>query len=268
MDQTYVKVESVSKVFDTFSGDRIVAIEDISFDIRSGEFISILGPSGCGKSTLLRIIAGLLKQTGGTVTVGGNPVQGPIKGIGFVFQRPVLFDWHKVLANILAPVELSGLRKRDYVDKAYELIRLVKLEGFEDKYPKELSGGMQQRVSIARALILDPEILIMDEPFGALDALTRDQLNLELLKIWSEKQKTILFVTHNIPEAVLLGDRVIVFSERPGRIKAIIPIDLPRPRTIEVKKDKKFGELEVELYKLIAGADDSEIKEPENEGRN
>jgi NitT/TauT family transport system ATP-binding protein len=258
VDQTYVKVESVSKVFDTFSGDRIVAVEDISFDIRSGEFISILGPSGCGKSTLLRIIAGLLKPTAGIVWVGGSRVQGPIKRIGFVFQKPVLFDWYRVLANILAPVELAGLRKRDYLDKAYELIRLVKLEGFEDKYPKELSGGMQQRVSIARALILDPEILIMDEPFGALDALTRDQLNLELLKIWSEKRKTILFVTHNIPEAVLLGDRVIVFSERPGRIKSIIPIDLPRPRSIEVKKNKNFGELEVELYKLIAGSDDSD----------
>ncbi len=266
MDPMYVTVDSVSKVFDTFSGDRIVAIEDISFEIRSGEFIPILGPSGCGKSTLLRIIAGLLKPTGGVVSVGGSPVEGPIKGIGFVFQRPVLFDWYKVLANILAPVQLAGLKRKDYLDKAFELIRLVKLEGFEDKYPKELSGGMQQRVSIARALILDPEILIMDEPFGALDALTRDQLNLELLKIWSEKRKTILFVTHNIPEAVLLGDRVIVFSERPGRIKAILPIDLPRPRTIEVKKDKKFGELEVELYKLIAGSNDSEIKGPKRRG--
>lgn len=261
MDQPYVRVDSVSKVFDTFSGDRIAAIKEVSFDLRSGEFIPILGPSGCGKSTLLRIVAGLLKPTGGTVSVGGSPVQGPIKGIGFVFQKPVLFDWHKVLANILAPVELAGLRKRDYIEKAYELVRLVKLEGFEDKYPKELSGGMQQRVSIARALILDPEILIMDEPFGALDALTRDQLNLELLKVWSEKRKTILFVTHNIPEAVLLGDRVVVFSERPGTIKAIIPIDLPRPRTIEVKKDKKFGELEVELYKLIAGSSDSEFQD-------
>lgn len=266
MDQPYVRVASVSKDFDTFSGDRIAALENVSFDVRPGEFIPILGPSGCGKSTLLRIIAGLLKPTGGIVSVGGNPVQGPIKGIGFVFQKAVLFDWYKVLANILAPAELAGLRKRDYVDKAYELIRLVKLEGFEDKYPKELSGGMQQRVSIARALILDPEILFMDEPFGALDALTRDQLNLELLKIWSEKRKTILFVTHNIPEAVLLGDRVIVLSERPGRIKAIIPIDLSRPRTIEVKKDKKFGELEVELYNLIAGGDGAGIKGAEKEG--
>jgi NitT/TauT family transport system ATP-binding protein len=255
-------VDSISKVFDTFSGDRIVAIEEVSFDIGSGEFIPILGPSGCGKSTLLRIIAGLLKPTGGRVSVGGNPVHGPIKSIGFVFQKPVLFDWYRVLANVLAPVELAGLRKKDYIDKAHELIRLVKLEGFEDKYPKELSGGMQQRVAIARALILDPEILIMDEPFGALDALTRDQLNLELLKIWREKRKTILFVTHNIPEAVLLGDRVVVFSERPGRIKAILPVDLPRPRDIEVKKDKKFGELEVELYKLIAGGGGAE---PEQE---
>ncbi len=266
MDQPYVRVDSVSKVFETFSGDRIVAIEDISFDIRSGEFIPILGPSGCGKSTLLRIVAGLLKPTGGSVSVGGSPVQGPIKGIGFVFQRPVLFEWYRVLANILAPVELAGLRKKDYADKAHELLRLVKLEDFEDKYPKELSGGMQQRVAIARALILDPKILIMDEPFGALDALTRDQLNLELLKIWSAKRKTVLFVTHNIPEAVLLGDRVVVFSERPGRIKAIVPIDLPRPRTIEAKKDRKFGELEVELYKLIAGSDDAGVQGPDKDG--
>jgi NitT/TauT family transport system ATP-binding protein len=258
LDQAYVKVDSVSKVFDTFSGDQIVAIENVSFEIRSGEFIPFLGPSGCGKSTLLRIIAGLLKPTGGAVSVGGAPVEGPIKGIGFVFQKPVLFDWYKVLANVLAPVQLAGLRKKDYLDKARELIRLVKLEGFEDKYPKELSGGMQQRVAIARALILDPEILIMDEPFGALDALTRDQLNLELLKIWREKKKTILFVTHNIPEAVLLGDRVVVFSPRPGRIKAIVPVDLPRPRDIDVKKDKKFGELEVELYKLIAEGENAE----------
>jgi NitT/TauT family transport system ATP-binding protein len=260
VDQPYVRVDSVSKVFDTFSGDRIVAIEEVSFDIRSGEFIPILGPSGCGKSTLLRIIAGLLKPTGGGVSVGGDLVEGPIKGIGFVFQKPVLFDWYRVLANVLAPVELAGLRKKDYVDRAHELIRLVKLDGFEDKYPKELSGGMQQRVAIARALILDPAILIMDEPFGALDALTRDQLNLELLKIWREKRKTILFVTHNIPEAVLLGDRVVVFSERPGRIKAILPVDLPRPRDIEAKKNKKFGELEVELYKLIAGGESGETE--------
>jgi NitT/TauT family transport system ATP-binding protein len=255
VDRAYVSVESISKVFSSASGDAVSAIESVSFDIGSGEFITIVGPSGCGKSTLLRIIAGLLKPTGGSVSVGGNPVQGPIKGVGFVFQKPVLFDWHKVLANVLVPVVLAGLRKKDYIDKAHDLISLVQLEGFEDKYPAELSGGMQQRVSIARALILDPELLIMDEPFGALDALTRDQLNLELLKIFREKGKTIIFVTHNIPEAVLLGDRVVVFSERPGRIKAIIPIELQRPRGIEVKTDKRFGKREVEIYNLIAGSD-------------
>jgi len=258
----YVRIDSVSKVFETFSGDPILAIEGVSFDVRAGEFISILGPSGCGKSTLLRIVAGLLKPTGGSVSVGGATVQGPLKSIGFVFQRPVLFDWYRVLANVLAPVELAGLKKKDYLDRARELLHLVKLDGFEDKYPKELSGGMHQRVAIARALILDPEILIMDEPFGALDALTRDQLNLELLKIWSARRKTVLFVTHNIPEAVLLGDRVVVFSNRPGRVKAILPVDLPRPRTMEVKKHGKFGELEVELYRLIAGAEDGESKGP------
>ena len=255
MGNSYIKVESVSKVFSSFSGDSVCALEDVSFDIQPGEFTTIVGPSGCGKSTLLRIIAGLLKPTEGRVTVGGDLVKAPIKGVGFVFQRPVLFDWHRVLANVLVPVELAGLRKKDYTEKAYDLIKLVKLEGFEDKYPGELSGGMQQRVSIARALILDPDLLIMDEPFGALDALTRDQLNLELLKIWQDKRKTVVFVTHNIPEAVILGDRVIVFSERPGRIRAIIPIELERPRSIEVKSDKRFGERQVEIYNLIAGDD-------------
>lgn len=253
MDRPYVAVESVNKTFHSFSGEPIHALEDISFNVAPGEFITIVGPSGCGKSTLLRIIAGLLRPSEGYLSVGDIPVEGPIKRVGFVFQKPVLFDWHKVLANVLVPVALAGLSKRGYMEKARELIRLVKLEDFENKYPAELSGGMQQRVSIARALILDPDILIMDEPFGALDALTRDQLNLELLKIWQERKKTILFVTHNIPEAVLLGDRVIVFSERPGTIKATIPVDLPRPRGIEVKTDKRFGELEVQLYNLIAG---------------
>jgi len=253
MDQSFVRIENVSKIFSTFSGDSVTALQDISFDIASGEFISIVGPSGCGKSTLLRIISGLLKPSSGEVAVGGNPVDGPIKGVGFVFQRPILFDWHKVLANVLVPVELAGLKKKDFIDTAHDLIKLVQLEGFEDKYPGELSGGMQQRVCIARALILDPDVLIMDEPFGALDALTRDQLNLELLRIWQERKKTVIFVTHNIPEAILLGDRVVVFSERPGTIKADTAIDLPRPRGIEVKTNQRFGEREVEIYGLIAG---------------
>lgn len=253
MGQSFVRVKDVSKIFSTFSGDAVAALQNISFDISSGEFISIVGPSGCGKSTLLRIISGLLKPSTGEVTVDGDPVQKPIKSVGFVFQRPILFDWHKVLANVLVPVELAGLKKKDFIDTAHDLINLVQLEGFEDKYPGELSGGMQQRVCIARALILDPDVLIMDEPFGALDALTRDQLNLELLKIWQERKKTVIFVTHNIPEAILLGDRVVVISERPGTIKADIPIDLLRPRGIEAKTDQRFGEREVEIYELIAG---------------
>lgn len=253
MGQSFVRVKDVSKIFTTFSGDAVAALQNICFDISSGEFISIVGPSGCGKSTLLRVISGLLKPSTGEVVVDGNPVQRPIKGVGFVFQRPILFDWHKVLANVLMPVELAGLKKKDFIDTAHDLINLVQLEGFEDKYPGELSGGMQQRVCIARALILDPDVLIMDEPFGALDALTRDQLNLELLKIWQERKKTVIFVTHNIPEAILLGDRVIVFSERPGTIKADIPIDLPRPRGIEAKTDQHFGAHEIEIYELIAG---------------
>jgi NitT/TauT family transport system ATP-binding protein len=250
--RAFVKIESVSKVFSSFSGDEVQALADISLDIKKGELLSIVGPSGCGKSTLLRIVAGLLKPTAGRVAVGGRQVDKAIKGVGFVFQRPVLFDWYKVLGNVLAPVELAGLNKKDYLDRAHELIKLVKLQGFEDKYPVELSGGMQQRVSIARALILDPDILIMDEPFGALDALTRDQLNLEILRIWQESRKTVIFVTHNIPEAILLGDRVVVFSHRPGTAKAIIPIDLSRPRSIEAKTNPRFGEWEVEIYNLIA----------------
>ena len=251
MDQPYVKVNSVSKVFDTFSGDQIVAIEDISFDIRSGEFIPFLGPSGCGKSTLLRIIAGLLKPTGGAVSVGGAPVEGPIKGIGFVFQKPVLFDWYKVLANVLAPVQLAGLRKRDYLDKARELIRLVKLEGFEDKYPKELSGGMQQRVSIARALILDPEILFMDEPFGALDAQTRQFMQESLLQILEKERRTVLFVTHGVEEATFLSTRVVVMATRPGRIREIIPIDLPYPRGAGTKTSPEFIRIRARIEKVV-----------------
>jgi len=254
VDNPFIEAKSLSKVFSSFSGDFVHALENVSFSVNSGEFVSVVGPSGCGKSTLLRIVAGLLRPTNGEVLVGGRKVEEPVKKLGFVFQRPVLFDWHKVLANVLVPVDLAGFKKKDYLEYARELLRLVKLQGFEDKYPAELSGGMQQRVALARALILDPQLLIMDEPFGALDALTRDQLNLELLRIWEEKRKTVIFVTHNIPEAILLGDRVIVFSERPGRIMADITIEIERPRGIEIKSEKRFGELEVEIYNLIASA--------------
>ena len=248
----YINIESVDKSFKTISGDRIDAIKGLSFGVEEREFVTIVGASGCGKSTLLRLIAGLIEPSDGIITIGGQKVEGPIKKLGFVFQKPILFDWYKVLDNVLVPVEFAGLKKADYIDKAKELLQLVQLEGFENKYPKELSGGMQQRVSIARALILDPDLLIMDEPFGALDALTRETLNHELLRIWESKKKTVIFVTHDITEAILLGDRVIVFSSRPGKVDADIKIDIPRPRTAEVKKNRRFGEYEVEIYKLIA----------------
>jgi len=248
----YIAIDKVSKTYLTVSGESVCALNEVSLDVEKGEFLAIVGPSGCGKSTLLRIVAGLLRPSSGQVILDGREVKGPISGVGFVFQRPVLFNWHKVIGNVLAPVDFAGCRKRDYVDKAKELLALVGLSSFEDKYPSELSGGMQQRVAIARALILGPSILIMDEPFGALDALTRDQLNLELLRIWREGRQTVLFVTHDIQEAVLLGDRVAVFTERPGRVKETISVDLPRPRGVEIKSDNRFGKTVVRIYNLIA----------------
>ena len=247
-----VQIDSVSKLFDTASGDRVHALDHVSLDVAPGEFLSVIGPSGCGKSTLLRIVAGLIKPSSGKVMIGNREVAGAISGVGFVFQKPVLFDWCKVLDNVLAPARLADLNPKTYLERAHELIRLVELQGFEDKYPLELSGGMQQRAAIARALLLDPDLLIMDEPFGALDAITRDQLNLELLRIWRKSRKTAIFVTHNISEAILLGDRVAVLSQRPGSIKSVIPIDLPRPRGVECKSQRLFGQLEVELYNLIS----------------
>jgi len=248
----YIELIGVSKVFKTLSGDIICALKNVNLNVERGQFLAIVGPSGCGKSTLLRIIAGLVKPTAGEVRIRDSSVTEPISGIGFVFQQAVLFNWLTALGNVLSPVEFVGKRKRDYVQKARDLLVMLGLQGFEDKYPRELSGGMQQRVAIARALILDPEILLMDEPFGALDALTRDQLNLELLRVWTEGRQTVLFVTHDIQEAVFLGDSVCVFSARPGKIVTTVPIKLPRPRTIEHKSEKIFGETVVYIYNLIA----------------
>ena len=194
------------------------------------EFVVIVGPSGCGKTTILRMVAGLVQPTSGSIKVNGKEVRAPIRGMGMVFQRPVLLDWRSIIKNVMLPVEILGLKAEDYEKKAKELIRLVGLEGFENKYPWELSGGMQQRVSICRALVYDPQILLMDEPFGALDALTRVNMDLELTRIWQGHKKTVLFVTHNIDEAVFLADKVVVMSSRPGRILDIIEIDMPRPR--------------------------------------
>jgi NitT/TauT family transport system ATP-binding protein len=208
------------------------ALDDVSLDIHDNELITLVGRSGCGKSTLLRIVAGLLAPTSGRVVVDGLPVTKPRRDVAFVFQRPALLPWRSVFDNVMLPVELHRLDRRVHVRRAHELLELVGLDGFARRSPWELSGGMQQRVALCRALVADPSILLMDEPFAALDALTREELSLELQRIWGENRKTILFVTHSIDEAVLLGDRVVVMSPRPGRIDEIVPVDLPRPRSL------------------------------------
>lgn len=246
-----IAVEGVSRVF--ASGARVVtALEKISFDVHAGNFVSIVGPSGCGKSTLLKIISGLLAPSSGKVSVSGRRVDQPLENVGMVFQAPVLLKWRSVLGNVLLPVEFAKLDVADYADKARGLIKLVGLGGFEEMYPHELSGGMQQRASLCRALLTDPQLLLMDEPFGALDAMTRDELDMELLRIWEERKKTVLFVTHSIQEAVFLSDLVFVMSARPGRLLDTILIELPRPRTMEMMSAAKFGEYTLKIRALLA----------------
>jgi NitT/TauT family transport system ATP-binding protein len=227
-----IDVRDVSKTF-AAGGLLTEALRSIDLSIGEGEFVSLVGRSGCGKSTLLNIIAGLDAPSSGYVSLGGAPVTGPSLRVAFVFQRSVLLSWRTVTDNILLPVEVRRLPKRPHLAKAEALLDLVGLTGFAHHYPDELSGGMQQRVSLARALICDPDILLMDEPFGALDAITREQMDLELQRIWQQSGKTVVFVTHDIAEAVFLSDRVILMTPRPGAIKEVVPISLPRPRTVE-----------------------------------
>ena len=220
----------------------VTALTNVSIDIKKGEFVSLLGPSGCGKTTLLRIIADLLKPTSGEVTVGGEiPTEARLKRkYGIVFQSPVLYDWRTVKKNVMLPMEILKVPKADREERAMQMLELVGLTDFADRYPKQLSGGMQQRVGIARALAIQPEILLMDEPFSALDEFTREKLHEDLLRIWRKTDKTIVFVTHNIAESVFLSDRVCVLSPHPGRLSALIDIDLPRPRTAEIKNTIEF----------------------------
>jgi NitT/TauT family transport system ATP-binding protein len=233
-----VAIEGLSKTFDTGA-----AIEDLSFAVGDKEFVSLVGPSGCGKSTLLRLVSGLVAPSKGTVRVRDKEVRGPLVGVGMVFQAPVLLPWRTTLANVLFTAEMRGERADAYRARAGELIKLAGLEGFEERLPHELSGGMQQRVAICRALLLDPSLLLMDEPFGALDIITRERMGFELQKIWSATRNTALFVTHSIAEAVLLSDTVVVMSARPGRLKAVIAVDLPRPREVGTLSDPRFVEL-------------------------
>ena len=248
-----IVVENVGRIF-RGGAKTVHALEGASFTVHEGSFVSLVGPSGCGKSTLLKIASGLLPATSGRVLVDGRSVSGPLENVGMVFQSPVLLKWRSVLGNVLLPVEFAGLDQAKYVEKAKSLIRLVGLQGFEEMPPYELSGGMQQRVSLCRALVTDPQILLMDEPFGALDAMTRDELDVELLRIWGEKKMTVVFVTHNIQEAVFLSDSVVVMSPRPGRVIRELAIDLPRPRTIELMSSPEFGRYTLEIRSMLASA--------------
>lgn len=220
----------------------LCALDGISLDIRPGEFVSILGPSGCGKSTFLRCIAGLEDITSGSLTADGREIAGPPDHVGMVFQRDALLEWRTIERNIMLPIEFAGKPVANYRQAMCDLLKLVGLTDFGKKYPRQLSGGMRQRAAICRALIDQPSLLLMDEPFGALDALTRDQMNAELQRIWLETRNTVVFVTHGIAEAVYLADRVVVFSPRPGRIADIIDIDLPRPRRLAVRETPQFGQ--------------------------
>lgn len=240
-EHPYIKIQNLRKIYRTMSGENIEALGCINVDIREGEFIAVVGPSGCGKTTLLKIVAGLVRRTDGRIILKGEEISGPRKDIGIVFQEPVLLPWRTVLENVLLPIEILRKPKSHFQEKAFSLLNLVGLSGFENKYPMELSGGMQQRVAIARALIHDPSILLMDEPFGALDAMTRENMNVELLRIWEKSQKTIFFITHSIPEGVFMADRVIVLSSRPGKILEVIEVRLGRPRDIDMLGSDELG---------------------------
>jgi len=251
-----IKVEHVSVRFDGKKGAApVVALQDVSLDIRQGEFISLVGPSGCGKTTLLRTIADLQQPSSGRITVRGQtPREIRLqKKYGIVFQNPVLYDWRTVRRNVCMPMELKGVPKKTRTATVTEMLELVGLYHFGKKYPHELSGGMQQRVGIARALAIKPEILLMDEPFSALDEFTKEKLNEDLLKIWNKTNKTILFVTHNISEAVFLSDRVVVLSPHPGRVSAIVDITLPRPRGLAIKNTPEFGALVAKVRNSFEG---------------
>ena len=221
--------------------DGILALDDIDFAVPDREFLSIVGPSGCGKSTLLKILAGLIPATEGEAFLNGTSIDGPRHDIGVVFQSPVLFPWRSVLGNVLLPVDVQRLGREEMKTRAYGLLKLVGLDGFERRYPWELSGGMQQRVALVRALIHDPALLLMDEPFGALDAMTREAMNVELQRIWMERRKTVVFITHSTAEAVFLGDRVLVMTPRPGKVGDLFQVELPRPRSLDVMNTEKFG---------------------------
>jgi NitT/TauT family transport system ATP-binding protein len=244
----HIEATGVSK---QYGAKGVLALDDVSLSVREGEFLSILGPSGCGKSTFLRCVAGLERPTGGAVRIHGQTVRKPPANMGVVFQRDVLLDWRTILDNLFLQVDFRGEPRSRYMTRAHELLELFGLKGFENSFPAQLSGGMRQRAAICRALLANPDLLLMDEPFGALDALTRDQMNLELQKSWARSKRTILFVTHSIGEAVFLSDRVVVMSPRPGRIAMTLTIDLPRPRRMAVRERPEFAHYCAQIRELF-----------------
>ncbi|MCW5729472.1 MAG: ABC transporter ATP-binding protein [Alphaproteobacteria bacterium] len=249
--QPFIHVRDVQKRYDTGDGG-VLAIAKVSFDVAAGEFVTVVGPSGCGKSTLLKMMCGLIEPTSGELVIGGAGHEfRPGHDIGMVFQQPLLLKWRTIEDNLLLPVEFLGERRESFRPRARALLKLVGLDGFEGKHPYELSGGMQQRASICRALIHSPKLLLMDEPFGALDALTRERMNLELQRVWMEERKTVIFITHDIQEAVFLADRVIVLTARPAEMAAAIDIELPRPRRLAMKTTPEFGAYCRRLYDLL-----------------
>lgn len=258
-----IQVRSVSKTFRTAKA-LVPAVENLSIDVAPGEFISLVGPSGCGKTSLMMIIGGLLEADAGRVTIHGREVSGPFTNLGIAFQSAELLDWRTSLENILLQIEMRRLPVQKYRQAALDLLTQVGLDGFADKYPHELSGGMRQRVALCRALVHDPEILLLDEPFGALDALTRDQMNYDLQRIWLDRRKTAILVTHSIEEAVWMSDRVLVMTPRPTRVAEDIRIDLPRPRNLEMKTTPEFNRYMGHIRDIFKGLGVFQMKEPAN----
>jgi NitT/TauT family transport system ATP-binding protein len=246
-----ISARGLSKTYASDRSGSIVALSDVNFDIADGEFISLVGPSGCGKSTVLRLLAGLLPSTTGSLHIGDKPLRGPGSESAVVFQSPVLLPWRTILQNVLLPIEFRRLPIEEFRPKAIDLLAMVGLADFADRFPHELSGGMQQRAAIVRALVQNPRLLLMDEPFGALDAMTREQLNLEVLRIWSGSAKTVVFVTHSIAESIFLSDRVFVMTSRPGTVAEIIDIDLPRPRDLKMINTDRFGTYASRIRRLL-----------------
>lgn len=247
----HIVLRRLRKTFESRDGTRVTALDDISLDVAAGSFISVVGPTGCGKTTLLRIIAGLTRYSDGDVLVRGERVARPCRDVGIVFQNPVLLPWQNVLQNVTLPARIMRLDKSEALRRATELLALVGLTGYGSKYPQELSGGMQQRVALVRALMHDPPILLLDEPFGALDAMTREAMNVELAAICATRGKTAFLITHSIPEAVFLSDRVLVLSPRPGRLLMTVDVNVPRPRPIEFMGTPRFGELTTEIRRRL-----------------